>query len=37
MARLRDKHGPDNFIAWWRDFTGEAPPADLEVDTSGIL
>jgi tetratricopeptide (TPR) repeat protein len=37
LARLRDKHGTDNFTNWWRDFTGEAPPTDLDVDASGIL
>jgi pyruvate/2-oxoacid:ferredoxin oxidoreductase alpha subunit len=37
MARLRDKYGPENFARWWVDFTGEQPPADLEVDTSTIL
>jgi tetratricopeptide (TPR) repeat protein len=37
MARLRDKYGPDNFITWWQNFNGEAPPADLEVDTSAML
>ena len=37
LGRLRDKYGEDNFASWWRDFTGEEPPADLEVDTSTIL
>ncbi|HZA25570.1 MAG TPA: tetratricopeptide repeat protein, partial [Dehalococcoidia bacterium] len=37
MGRLRDKYGLENFIRWWQDFTGQEPPADLEVDTSAIL
>ena len=38
LARLRDKcGGVESFNQWWRDFTGEEPPEDLEVDTSGIL
>ena len=38
LARLRDKRGgPAAFNQWWRDFTGEEPPEDLDVDASGIL
>ena len=37
LSRLRDKYGEAEFSQWWRDFTGEAPPEDLEVDASGIL
>ena len=37
LARLRDKYGEESFNRWWQDFTGEEPPADLEVDASGIL
>ena len=37
LARLRDKYGEANFNQWWQDFTGDEPPTDLEVDTSGIL
>ena len=37
LGRLRNKFGEDNFASWWRDFTGEEPPTDLEVDTSTIL
>ncbi len=37
LDRLRDKYGAENFNQWWEDFTGAAPPTDLEVDASGIL
>ena len=37
LARLRDKHGEENFARWWLDFTGDEAPADLDVDASGIL
>ncbi len=37
LARLRDKFGEENFARWWLDFTGDEAPADLDVDTSGIL
>lgn len=38
LARLRDKQGgAAAFNQWWRDFTGEEPPEDLDVDASGIL
>ncbi|MBM11684.1 MAG: hypothetical protein CL759_06365 [Chloroflexi bacterium] len=37
LARLRDKHGEENFAAWWREFAGEDPPTDLEVDAETIL
>jgi len=35
LARLRDKHGEDNFTGWWRGFTGGDPPTDLDVDANG--
>jgi tetratricopeptide (TPR) repeat protein len=37
LARLRDKHGPENFQEWWRGALGTNPPTDLDVDTSSIL
>ncbi|MFQ6026444.1 MAG: tetratricopeptide repeat protein [Dehalococcoidia bacterium] len=37
MGRLREKYGEEDFNQWWQSFTGEAPPEDLEVDTSTIL
>ncbi len=37
LARLRDKYGEENFASWWLNFTGDEAPADLDVDTSGIL
>ena len=37
LARLRDKHGPENFQEWWRGALGTDPPGDLDVDTSSIL
>jgi len=37
LARLKDKHGEDSFAAWWREFAGEEPPADLEVDPETVL
>ena len=37
LARLKEKHGEDNFAAWWREFANEDPPTDLEVDPETIL
>ncbi len=37
LARLKDKHGEDNFAAWWREFAGEDPPSDLDVDPETVL
>ena len=37
LARLRDKHGPDNFVEWWRNFAGADPPADLDQEEGAIL
>ena len=37
LARLREKHGPDAFAGWWRNFTGEEPPADLDAEEGVIL
>lgn len=37
LSRLKEKHGDENFTAWWQDFAGEAPPTDLEVDQETIL
>ncbi len=37
LGRLRDKYGLQEFDHWWVNFTGEAAPTDLDVDTSGIL
>jgi tetratricopeptide (TPR) repeat protein len=37
LARLRDKYGRENFQEWWRGSMGANPPADLDVDASGIL
>ena len=37
LARLKDKHGEDNFAAWWRDFAGVEPPSDLDVDPETVL
>ena len=37
LARLKDKHGEDDFAAWWRDFAGEDPPTDLDVDPETVL
>ena len=37
LARLRDKMGLDGFEEWWQDFTGEAAPTDLDVDTSTVF
>ena len=37
LARLRDKHGADAFTEWWRNFAGEDPPDDLDVEESGAI
>ena len=37
LARLKEKHGEEQFVAWWRDFTQEDPPADLDVDPETVL
>ena len=37
LARLRDKHGADNFTEWWRNFAGEDPPTDLDVEDGVVL
>ncbi len=37
LGRLRDKYGQEAFEDWWRDFTGEEPPTDLDVDPSDIF
>ncbi len=37
LARLRDKQGSDAFAEWWRNFTGEEPPADIDAEEEVIL
>jgi hypothetical protein len=37
LARLRDKHGADTFDQWWRNFTGEEPPDDLDIEEEGAI
>jgi hypothetical protein len=37
LARLKEKHGDDNFAAWWREFADEDPPTDLDVDPETVL
>ena len=37
LARLRDKHGADAFEAWWRNYAGEDPPTDLDVEDDGAI
>ena len=37
LARLRNEYGADAFADWWRDFTGEEPPDDLEAEEEVIL
>ena len=37
LARLRGKLGADAFSEWWRNFTAEEPPTDLDVEESAIL
>ena len=37
LSRLRDKRGADAFAEWWRDFTGEEPPDELDAQDEVIL
>ena len=37
LGRLRDKLGQEQFEEWWRNYTGEEAPTDLDVDTSTII
>ena len=37
LARLRDKQGVGPFAAWWREFTGEEPPDNLDAEEDVIL
>ena len=37
LARLKGKHGEDNFASWWREFASEEPPTDLDVDPETVL
>ena len=37
LARLKEKHGSDNFTAWWHEFASEDPPTDLDVDPDTVL
>ena len=37
LARLRDKQGLEPFTAWWREFTGNEPPEDLDAEEEVIL
>ena len=37
LSRLRDKQGADAFSQWWRDFTGNEPPTDLDAEEEVIL
>ena len=37
LSRLKEKHGEDNFAAWWREFANEDPPTDLDVDPETVL
>ena len=37
LARLREKQGADAFADWWRNFTGEEPPTDLDAEEGVIL
>jgi tetratricopeptide (TPR) repeat protein len=37
LARLKEKHGDDNFAAWWREFADEDPPTDLDADPETVL
>ncbi len=37
LSRLRDKHGADAFADWWRNFTGEEPPTELDEEEGPIL
>lgn len=37
LGRLREKHGADAFADWWRNFTGEEPPDDLDAEEEVLL
>ena len=37
LARLKEKHGSDSFAEWWREFAGEDPPTDLDIDPDTVL
>lgn len=37
LARLRGKYGAAEFGEWWRDFSGEEPPGDLDGEEGAIL
>ena len=37
LARLRARHGADVFADWWRNFTGDEPPTDLDAEEEVIL
>ena len=37
LARLKEKHGEENFNTCWHEFAGEAPPTDLDVDPETII
>ena len=37
LARLREKQGADAFADWWRNFTGEEAPADLDAEDEVLL
>ncbi|MDA0263477.1 MAG: tetratricopeptide repeat protein [Chloroflexi bacterium] len=37
LARLKEKHGEDNFAAWWQEFAGEPAPTDLDVDPETVI
>ena len=37
LARLRDKQGAEAFGEWWKNFTGEEPPVDLDQEEGAIL
>jgi tetratricopeptide (TPR) repeat protein len=37
LARLKEKHGDENFAAWWQEFAREDAPSDLDVDSETVL
>ena len=37
LSRLKEKHGAENFVAWWQEFAGEDAPTDLDVDPETVL
>ncbi len=37
LTRLRDKQGADVFANWWRNFAGNEPPNDLDMEEEVIL